>query len=85
MRTPILAALCFFALVAAGGAVGFFSSDSHADADGDEPLSLATLEVKDLIPAGPSGHDPSEDKLFPLRPYALIPDRSGQVAYGSVE
>jgi len=34
-----------------------------------------------------SGHatDPAEDPKFPLQPYSLVPDRTGQVAYGKVD
>jgi hypothetical protein len=100
MRSQILAVLGLVAIIVAGlyyslGTVdpdtgtrnrplsNIFVGNAHAgDAVEDEPSSF---DIRDVIPAGPSGHDPSQDELFPLQPYALIPDLDGQVAYGSVE
>lgn len=83
MRSQLLAALCFAALIAAGLTLGLVGAESHADESGEE--ATTSFEIRDFIPAGPSGMDPSKDELFPLRPYELIPHRTGQVAYGSVE
>jgi len=83
MRSQLLAALTFVALIAAGLTLGVVGGESHADESAQEESS--SFEIRDVIPAGPSGSDPSEDPLFPLRPYALIPELEGQVAYGSVE
>ena len=83
MRSQIFAAICFVALIATGLTLGLIGGESHADESASEETS--SFEIRDVIPAGPSGSDPSEDELFPLRPYALIPDLDGQVAYGEVE
>ena len=83
MRSQILAALCFVALTAVGLTLGLVGSESHADESAQEEPS--SFDIRDVIPAGPSGNDPSKDELFPLQPYALIPALEGQVAYGEVE
>ena len=83
MRSQILAALCFVALTAVGLTLGLVGAESHADETAQE--ETFSFDIRDVIPAGPSGHDPSKDELFPLQPYALIPSLEGQVAYGEVE
>ena len=85
MRSQLFAALCFAALIAAGLTLGLIGAESHADGDGAATPTASEFAISDYIPAGPSGMEPNEDELFPLRPYALIPDRDGQVAYGEVE
>ena len=85
MRSQLFAALCFAALIAAGLTLGLIGAESHADGDGSATPTASEFAISDYIPAGPSGMEPNEDELFPLRPYALIPDRDGQVAYGEVE
>ena len=89
MRSQIIAALCFLALIFAGISLGLIGGESHADESAEEETSSAeeetsSFDIRDIIPAGPSGNDPSKDEVFPLQPYALIPDLDGQVAYGSV-
>jgi hypothetical protein len=83
MRSQILAALLFAALIGAGLTLGLVGADSHATEGAEEETS--SFEISDWVPAGPSGHDPTKDELFPLKPYGLIPKLEGQVAYGAVE
>jgi hypothetical protein len=83
MRSQILAALLFAALIGAGLTFGLVGADSHATEGAEEETS--SFEISDWVPAGPSGHDPTKDELFPLKPYGLIPKLEGQVAYGAVE
>jgi hypothetical protein len=83
MRSQILAALLFAALIGAGLTLGLVGADSHATEGTEEETS--SFEISDWVLVGLSGHDPTKDELFPLKPYGLIPKLEGQVAYGAVE
>ncbi len=83
MRSQARTMLFFTALISAALTLGWVVSDSHAE---DQPAEeSSSFDLREFIPAGPSGADPSKDELFPLQPYELIPKLEGQVAYGSVE
>ena len=83
MRSQLRATLFFATLIGVALTFGWIGAESHAEKTVADTISA--FEVKDFIPAGPTGHDPTEDELFPLRPYQLIPKLEGQVAYGEVE
>ena len=86
MRSQLLAGLCFAVLIVAGLTRGLVGAESYADESGDVVASSPfAFDISEFIPAGPTGMEPNKDELFPLRPYDLIPDRKGQVAYGEVE
>ena len=67
MRSQFFAALCFAALIAAGLTLGLIGAESHADGDGSATPTASEFAISDYIPAGPSGMEPNEDELFPLR------------------